>query len=64
MAREKDRRVESSRAEAIKHHKGELFRKIPKITRLEDCVMEIDTVRGVIGRYCFFRFAFLQRHAK
>jgi hypothetical protein len=42
MAREKDRKVASSRAEAINHHNGELFRKIP-------CIMEIDTVRGVIS---------------
>ena len=49
MAREKDRRVASSRAEAINHHNGQLFRKIPKITRLENCIMEIDTVRGVIS---------------
>jgi hypothetical protein len=49
MARDKDRRVASNRAEAINHQNGQLFRKIPKITRLENCVMEIDTVRGVIS---------------
>jgi len=49
MARDKDRRVASNRAEAINHQNGQVFRKIPKITRLENCVMEIDTVRGVIS---------------
>jgi len=49
MTRDKDRRVASNRAEAINHHNGQLFRKVPKITRLENCVMEIDTVRGVIS---------------
>jgi hypothetical protein len=49
MARDKDRRVASSRAEAINHQNGQLFRKIPKVTRLENCIMEIDTVRGVIS---------------
>ena len=49
MARDKDRRVASNRAEAINHQNGQLFRKIPKITRFENCIMEIDTVRGVIS---------------
>jgi hypothetical protein len=48
MAKDKECRVASNRAEAINHHNGRLFTKIPKITRLENCVMEIDTVRGVI----------------
>ena len=49
MRREKDRRVASDRAETINHHNGQLLRKIPKITRLENCVMEIDSARGVIS---------------
>jgi len=49
MVRDKGRRIASERAETINHHNGELLRKIPKITRLENCIMEIDTVRGVIS---------------
>jgi len=49
MVRDKDRRIASDRAETINHLKGESPRKFPKITRLENCVMEIDTVRGVIS---------------
>lgn len=48
MAREKDRRVASSRAETINHLNGAPFIKIPKVTRLENCTMEIDNARGVI----------------
>ncbi len=50
MVRDKGRRIASERAETINHHNGELLRKIPKITRLENCIMEIDTVRGVIRK--------------
>ena len=49
MVRDKDRRIASDRAETINHLKGESLRKVPKITRLENCIMEIDTVRGVIS---------------
>ena len=49
MVKDKDRRSASNHAETINHHNGELLRKIPKITRLENCIMEIDTVRGVIS---------------
>ena len=49
MVKDKDRRSAANRAETINHHNGELLRKIPKITRLENCIMEIDTVRGVIS---------------
>ena len=49
MVKDKDRRSASNRAETINHHNGQLLRKIPKITRLENCIMEIDTVRGVIS---------------
>jgi hypothetical protein len=49
MVKDKDRGIASSRAETINHHNGQLFRKISKITRLENCIMEIDTARGVIS---------------
>ena len=49
MVKDKDRRSASNRAETTNHHNGQLLRKIPKITRLENCIMEIDTVRGVIS---------------
>ena len=44
----KDRRIALDRAETINHQNGAPFRKIPKITRIENCVMEIDSARGVI----------------
>ena len=49
MIRDKDLRIASNRAETINHQNGAPFRKIPKVTRLENCVMEIDTARGVIS---------------
>jgi hypothetical protein len=49
MVRDKDRRIASGRAETINHLSGAPFRKIPKVTRLENCVMEIDSTRGVIS---------------
>lgn len=42
-------RIASDRAETINHQNGLLFKKIPKITRFENCVMEIDRARGVIS---------------
>jgi len=49
MVKDKDRGIASDRAETINHLKGESPRKFPKITRLENCIMEIDTIRGVIS---------------
>jgi hypothetical protein len=49
MIKPRERRIASDRAETINHQNGAPFKKIPKITRLENCVMEIDTTRGVIS---------------
>ena len=48
MPKDKDRRV-ANRSETINHHNGQLQRNIPKITRLENCIMEINNVRGIIS---------------
>ena len=49
MIKDRERRIASDRAETINHQNGAPFRKVPKITRLENCVMEIDRARGVIS---------------
>ncbi len=49
MVKNKERRIAWDRAETINHQNGAPLRKIPKVTRLENCVMEIDTARGVIS---------------
>lgn len=41
-------RIALDRAETINHQNGTPFMKFPKITRLENCTMEIDSARGVI----------------
>ena len=46
MASEKDRRVASNRAQSINYLGTR--NKLPKITRFENCKMEIDSARGVI----------------
>jgi hypothetical protein len=43
-----NRRIALDRAETINHKNGTPFMKLPKITRLENCTMEIDSARGVI----------------
>ena len=47
MASEKDRRIASTRAQAINYLKSAVTKR-PKITRFENCTMDIDTARGVI----------------
>jgi len=43
-----NRRIALDRAETINHQNGTPFMKFPKITRLENCTMEIDSARGLI----------------
>jgi len=43
-----NRRIALDRAETINNQNGTPFLKSPKITRLENCTMEIDSARGVI----------------
>lgn len=45
----KGRRIALDRAETINHHNGAPYKRIPRITRFENCVMEIDSARGVIS---------------
>ena len=49
MPKDKDRRIAANRSETINHHNGQLHRKIPNVTRLENCIMEINNVRGIIS---------------
>ena len=43
-----NRRIALDRAEAINHQNGNPYMKSPKVTRIENCTMEIDLARGVI----------------